>query len=386
MNDYYKYITPPVSLLTSKPFRRDDDSLYDEEFIESILANYNAPVSVINVIPGPTLTRYEMKLGRGVKFSKIKNLEDDLQVQLNAYDVAIELVTERGIVALDILRRQPDIVYLKDIIETDDYLKSKSMTPICMGKSMSGEAVIADLAGMPHLLVAGSTGSGKSVFLHSAILSILFKASPDQVKFILIDTKKVELTSYRGIPHLLAPVIIRPDMAYGALNWAAGEMEDRYDKFMKEGVHDLDSYNEIVRINAEEYKALPRIVIVIDDYADLTMNSDILVEEVITRIAQKGRASGIHLIIATQKPSSCILKGNIKANIPARVSFELPGIWDSRAILDTGGAEKLVGKGDMLYKPAGYSQLDHLVGCYTPEEDVRVVVGYLIQNSNSSES
>jgi len=382
------YTYPPIDLLTVgvRQNSNNPNSASDvAEYIIDILAEYKVNVSLSNIIPGPSLTRYEVVLERGVKISKIKSLAGELQIALNAYSVTIEPILEKGVVAIDVLKKHPDVIRLRDVIDTNAFKNSKSKTTICLGKSLSDEPVVADLSQMPHLLVSGTTGSGKSSFLHSAILSFIYKARPDEVKLLLIDTKRVELTLYRGIPHLLTPVITNPTKASAALGWVVGEMQERYERINEEGARDLNSYNDIVSANGEDYKRMPRIVIIIDDFADLMMNAEISVEDSVCRIAQMGRACGIHMIIATQKPSSSILTGTIKANIPARVSFALPGIWDSRSILDAGGAEELVGKGDMLYRPAGGMSLQHLQGCFTSEEDILNVTWYLLEQNRQVE-
>ena len=382
------YTYPPIDLLTVGVRQNsiNPNSASDvAEYIIDILAEYKVNVSLSNIIPGPSLTRYEVVLERGVKISKIKSLAGELQIALNAYSVTIEPILEKGVVAIDVLKKHPDVIRLRDVIDTNAFKNSKSKTTICLGKSLSDESIVADLSQMPHLLVSGTTGSGKSSFLHSAILSLLYKASPDELRLLLIDTKRVELTLYRGIPHLLIPVITNPTKASAALGWAVGEMHERYGKINEEGARDLNSYNDIVSANGEDYKRMPRIVIIIDDFADLMMNAEIGVEDSVCRIAQMGRACGIHMIIATQKPSSSILTGTIKANIPARISFALPGIWDSRSILDAGGAENLVGKGDMLFRPAGGATLQHLQGCFTSGEDIRYVTNYLLEQKRMAE-
>ena len=381
------YTYPPVDLLTAsvKYNTTNDYATKMAMYIVDILAEYKVNVSISNIISGPSLTRYEVVLERGIKISKIKNLAGELQIALHAYSVAIEPILEKGVVAIDVLKKHPDVIRLRDVIDTNAFKNSKSKTTICLGKSLSDEPIVADLSQMPHLLVSGTTGSGKSSFLHSVILSFLYKARPDEVKLLLIDTKRVELTLYRGIPHLLTPVITNPTKASAALGWVVGEMQERYERIHEEGARDLNSYNDIVSANGEDYKCMPRIVIIIDDFADLMMNAEISVEDSVCRIAQMGRACGIHMIIATQKPSSSILTGTIKANIPARLSFALPGIWDSRSILDAGGAEELVGKGDMLYRPAGGMNLQHLQGCFTSEEDISSVTRYLIEQNTEVE-
>ena len=258
------YTYPPIDLLTVGVRKNsiNPNSASDvAEYIIDILAEYKVNVSLSNIIPGPSLTRYEVVLERGVKISKIKNLAGELQIALHAYSVTIEPILEKGVVAIDVLKKHPDVVRLRDVIDTNAFKNSKSKTTICIGKSLSDEPIVADLSQMPHLLVSGTTGSGKSSFLHSVILSFLYKARPDEVKLLLIDTKRVELTLYRGIPHLLTPVITNPTKASAALGWVVGEMQERYERINEEGARDLNNYNDIVSANGEDYKRMPRIVI-----------------------------------------------------------------------------------------------------------------------------
>ncbi|MBQ2096350.1 MAG: DNA translocase FtsK, partial [Firmicutes bacterium] len=262
-------------------------------------------------------------------------------------------------------------------LESKEFQSAKSKISVGLGKNVGGECVVADLKKMPHLLIAGTTGSGKSVCQNAMILSMLYKATPDEVKLILIDPKSVELSGYKGIPHLLIPVVTKPDKASAALGWAVGEMEERYNKFMEENVRDLESYNETVRANGEEYKVMPQIVIIIDELADLIMTAQNSVEDSICRLAQKARAAGIHMVIATQRPSTDILTGVIKANVPSRIALSVSNGIDSRVILDMTGAEKLLGHGDMLYYPQGMAKPERVQGCWVSDDEIRAVIDYL---------
>ncbi|MBP5750370.1 MAG: DNA translocase FtsK, partial [Firmicutes bacterium] len=322
--------------------------------------------------------RFEVKPAPGVKISRIVSLQDDLALNLRAKSLRIEApIPGKAAVGIEISNDKSSSVLLREVLESAEFQNAKSKISVGLGKNVGGDCVVADLKKMPHLLIAGTTGSGKSVCQNAMILSILYKATPDEVKLILIDPKSVELSGYKGIPHLLIPVVTKPDKASAALGWAVGEMEERYNKFMEENVRDLESYNETVRANGEEYKVMPQIVIIIDELADLIMTAQNSVEDSICRLAQKARAAGIHMVIATQRPSTDILTGVIKANVPSRIALSVSNGIDSRVILDMTGAEKLLGHGDMLYYPQGMAKPERVQGCWVSDEEIRAVIDYL---------
>ena len=327
---------------------------------------------------GPTVTRYEIQPSVGVKVSSIVRLADDIALNLEAKSIRIEApIPGKAAVGIEVENDSVTMVRLREIIDSDAFKKSKSKITFAVGKDISGNAIVADLKSMPHLLIAGSTGSGKSVCINSIITSFIYKANPDEVKLILIDPKVVELGNYNGIPHLMIPVVTDPTKAAAALNWAVAEMTDRYKKFAEEGVRDLESYNEFVRANAEPDKVMPQVVIIIDELADLMMAAPSQIEESICRLAQMARAAGMHLIVATQRPSVDVITGVIKANIPSRIAFAVSSQVDSRTILDMQGAEKLVGKGDMLFNPMGMGKPIRVQGTFVSDGEVHKVIAFV---------
>ncbi len=384
-----KYKFPPVSLLNKPSGGKDGgkSDLYDQaKKLEEVLASFGVDASVIDVIKGPAVTRFEVQPATGVKVSSIVRLQDDIALNLRAKSLRIEApIPGKAAVGIEVSNDSVKMVTLREIIESDEFKKHKAKTAVCLGKSIAGQSIVANLKDMPHLLIAGATGSGKSVCINSIILSLLYKAEPDEVKLLMIDPKVVELSNYNGIPHLLHPVVTEPAKASATLGWAVSEMNDRYNKFAEEGVRDLESYNETVKANGEEEKVLPQIVIIIDELAELIMTAQNSVEDSICRLAQKARAAGMYLIVATQRPSVDVITGVIKANIPSRIAFMVSSHVDSKTILDMTGAEHLLGKGDMLYSPQGISKPIRVQGCFVSDGEVNAVINYLKENAAAPE-
>lgn len=378
-----KYQFPPVNLLNPPAGLLRGSSkgpnMHDQaQLLEDTLASFGVQASVVDVIKGPAVTRFEVQPASGVKVSKIASLHNDLALNLRAKSLRIEApIPGKAAVGIEVSNDSIATVTLREIIESDAFKKSKSKISVAIGRNVGGDAIVADLKSMPHLLVAGSTGSGKSVCINSMIISLLYKAAPEEVKLILIDPKVVELSIYNGIPHLLIPVVTDSGKAAAALGWAVSEMNERYNKFAAEGVRDLQSYNETVKANGEDDKVMPQIVIIIDELAELIMTAKNTVEDSICRIAQKARAAGMHLIVATQRPSTDVITGVIKANIPSRIAFAVSSLTDSRVILDVGGAEHLLGKGDMLYGPQSISKPMRVQGCFVSDDEVRNVINFV---------
>ena len=376
-----KYKMPPINLL-DRPAQANRESNHSLEAkalkLEDTLRSFNVDASVVQVTQGPTVTRYEIQPAVGVKVSKIVNLADDIALNLRAKSIRIEApIPGKAAIGVEIENEKSTPVALREIVDSDNFRNAKSKISFAVGKDISGDAIVANLKDMPHMLIAGSTGSGKSVCINSILVSLLYKATPDEVKLILIDPKVVELSNYNGIPHLLIPVVTDPTKAAAALNWAVAEMEERYNKFHIEGAKDLASYNDLVKMNDEPDKVLPQIVIVIDELADLMMAASSQVQDSICRIAQKARAAGMHLIVATQRPSVDVITGVIKANIPSRIAFAVSSHVDSQTILDEKGAEKLVGKGDMLFRPMGQGEPTRIQGCFVSDREVNSVIDYV---------
>ena len=345
--------------------------------LEDTLKSFGVEARVINISRGPAVTRYEIQPSPGVKVSKIVNLSDDIALNLAAAGVRIEApIPGKAAVGIEVPNKEMSAVYLKDILESKEFINHSSKLAFSVGKDISGETVVADIGKMPHLLVAGATGSGKSVCINSLIMSILFKASPEEVKLLMVDPKVVELGIYNGIPHLLIPVVTDPKKAAGALNWAVQEMVNRYKLFADKGVRDLKGYNAMLRTNNEQ-GILPEVVIIVDELADLMMVAPNDVEDAICRLAQMARAAGMHLVIATQRPSVDVITGVIKANIPSRISFAVSSQVDSRTILDMGGAEKLLGRGDMLFYPVGEPKPIRVKGSFVSDTEVERVVEFI---------
>ena len=380
-----EYRLPKVSeILEKRPAERAEALEKEIEENARILAqtleDFRVKADIINACHGPAVTRYELKPAPGVKVSKIENLADDLALALAAFSVRIEPVPGKAAIGVEVPNRKLEGVTLRDVLEDAAFMKAASPLTVGLGIDIAGQAIFADLGAMPHLLIAGATGSGKSVCVNTLITSILFKARPDEVKFIMIDPKMVELSNYNGIPHLMVPVVTDSKKAASVLNWAVQEMEKRYAKFAESGVRKMSDYNDAV---PEE--KMPAIVIIIDELADLMMVAPKDVEEAIFRLAQKARAAGIHLVLATQRPSVDVITGTIKTNIPSRISFAVSSQIDSRTILDTGGAEKLLGKGDMLFYPIGAAKPMRVQGAFISDEEIERLLDYVRAQGDAPE-
>lgn len=389
-----KYTFPPVSLLTKgtlkKPQGGRRGGLSETAMkLQQILENFGVNATVTNESHGPSVTRYELQPEMGTKVSKITSLTDDIKLNLAAADIRIEApIPGKAAVGIEVPNETRDSVLLRDLIESEELKKHPSKIAFAAGMDIAGNVIVADIAKMPHMLIAGTTGSGKSVFTNSIIMSILFRADPNEVKLIIVDPKVVEFGVYNGIPHLLIPVVTDPKKAAGALNWAVGEMSKRYKMFADYNVRDLKGYNEKIKdVEVEEGEErpekLPQIVIIIDELADLMMVAAKEVEESICRLAQLARAAGIHLIIATQRPSVDVVTGLIKANVPSRVALLVSSGTDSRTIIDMNGAEKLLGNGDMLFYPSGYVKPVRLQGAFVSDSEVSKVVDFLISHTET---
>lgn len=388
----YQY--PPISLLKrgSKQSGESDAHLRETAMkLQQTLQNFGVNVTVTNVSCGPSVTRYELQPEMGVKVSKIVGLADDIKLNLAAADIRIEApIPGKAAVGIEVPNKENSAVMLRDLLESKEFKNSASKISFAAGKDIGGKVVVADIAKMPHLLIAGATGSGKSVCINTLIMSIIYKADPADVKLIMVDPKVVELSVYNGIPHLLIPVVTDPKKASGALNWAVAEMTDRYKKFAECNVRDLKGYNERVAKlddidDDKKPKKLPQIVIIIDELADLMMVAPGEVEDSICRLAQLARAAGIHLVIATQRPSVNVITGLIKANVPSRIAFSVSSGVDSRTIIDMNGAEKLLGKGDMLFYPAGFPKPQRVQGAFVSDEEVSRVVEFLTEQGMVAE-
>ena len=376
------YQLPPIDFLnrSSGPDRLLTDSSLNAKAnkLEETLRNFNVEAKVLQVIQGPAVTRYEIQPSVGVKVSSIVRLADDIALNLEARSIRLEApIPGKAAVGIEVENEKVNMVTLRDIVSSLEFINSKSKITFAVGKDISGRAIAADLKEMPHMLIAGATGSGKSVCINSIIISILYKATPEEVRLVLIDPKVVELRNYNGIPHLLIPVVTEPSKAAAALSWAVSEMTDRYKKFAEVGARDLEAYNGIMKKKKENDMVLPQIVIIIDELADLMMAAPAKVEESICRLAQMARAAGMHLIVATQRPSVDIITGVIKANIPSRIAFAVSSQFDSRTILDMAGAEKLVGKGDMLFSPTGVQKPFRVQGTFVSDSEVHKVIEYV---------
>ncbi|MGH7907436.1 MAG: DNA translocase FtsK, partial [Candidatus Binataceae bacterium] len=403
------YALPSLNLLSSP--RAGERTTLSAELIrengatlEGVLADFGVRGEIINARPGPVVTLYELEPAPGIKSSRVISLADDIARSMSALSARVAVVSGRNAIGIELPNPTREKVYLRELLASRDYAETEARLPLCLGKAIGGEAVLVDLARMPHLLIAGTTGSGKSVALNARILSLLYQAELRQVRLILIDPKMLELSVYENIPHLLVPVVIDPEKAAAALFWATQEMENRYRMMRDFGVRNIDGYNRIVgakgnvvalepdNVIAEmdtndvgdeivpapiEHKKLPKIVIVIDELADLLLSEGKSVERDITRLAQKARAAGIHLILATQRPSVDVITGLIKANLPARISLQVTSRVDSRTILDSIGAERLLGAGDMLYMPPGSAKLIRLHGPFVSEAEIRKVIDFL---------
>lgn len=386
------YQFPPLDLL-SLP-KKAASRISDEKLrmtasrLQETLQSFNVNVQMGAVTCGPTVTRYEVLPEQGVRVNKITNLADDLKLSLAAQNIRIEApIPGKSAVGIEVPNEEASAVHFRELLQGDAFEKAKSPVTFAVGKDIAGKVIVTDIAKMPHLLIAGATGSGKSVCINTLIMSILYKSDPNDVKLIMIDPKVVELSVYNGIPHLFCPVVTDPKEAAAALNWAVREMMDRYNKFKELGVRNIEGYNEKIKTveNAAEagYARMPLLVIIVDEFADLMMVASKEVEDAVCRLAQLARAAGIHLILATQRPSVNVITGVIKANIPSRIAFSVSSAIDSRTILDKGGAEKLLGKGDMLFFPSGYSEPVRLQGAFVSDKEVSDVVDFLCSNNET---
>ena len=383
------YEVPPVEFLTpgKTATKMGKKAVTDTaNKLQKTLYSFGVSAKVENVSVGPTITRYELKPAEGVRVSKIANLTDDIALSLAAETIRIEApIPGKQAVGIEIPNKEKEIVHLRDIIDSNEFKNAKSKLSFALGKNAAGEAIVTDIAKMPHVLIAGSTGSGKSVCINTLITSIIYKSKPSEVKLVMVDPKVVELSVYNGIPHLLIPVVTDPKKAAGALAWAVQEMVNRYHLFAEKNVRDIAGYNEALEKEGAEGK-LPQIVIIIDELADLMMVAKNDVEDAICRLAQMARAAGMHLVIATQRPSVDVITGIIKANIASRISFAVTSQVDSRTILDSAGAEKLLGKGDMLFFPTGVLKPIRIQGAFVSDSEVEKIVSFLKENGGPTYS
>lgn len=390
-----EYVFPPIKLLNAPKPKTGRGQMTERSIketavkLQNTLESFGVHVTVTNVSCGPAVTRYELQPEQGVKVKSITSLADDIKLNLAASEVRIEApIPGKSAVGIEVPNKENFVVTLREMLESKEFTDHSSDIAFAVGRDIGGQVIITDIAKMPHLLIAGATGSGKSVCINTLIMSILYKSNPSDVRMIMIDPKVVELNVYNGIPHLLIPVVTDPKKAAAALNWAVVEMTDRYKKFAEVGVRDLMGYNEKARevayLNDESCQKLPQIVIIVDELSDLMMVAPGEVEDSICRLAQMARAAGIHLIIATQRPSVNVITGLIKANIPSRIAFAVSSAIDSRTIIDGSGAEKLLGKGDMLFFPSGYPKPVRIQGSYVSDKEVSSVVDFLIHNNSSA--
>ena len=387
-DEHYEY--PPLELLgkpTKKALRGGAKALTDTATkLQKTLYSFGVSAKVENVSVGPAITRYELKPAEGVRVSKIANLADDIALNLAAETIRIEApIPGKQAVGIEVPNKEKEAVHLREVLDSQEFKENKSKLTIALGKDVAGNIQLADIAKMPHVLIAGSTGSGKSVCINTIITSIIYNSKPSEVKLVMVDPKVVELSVYNGIPHLLIPVVTDPRKAAGALACAVQEMDDRYNKFASKGVRDLKGYNNAMEKENEAGK-LPQIVIIIDELADLMMVAAKEVEESICRLAQKARAAGMHLVIATQRPSVDVITGLIKANVPSRIAFAVSSQVDSRTILDSVGAEKLLGKGDMLFFPAGAPKPSRVQGAFVTDDEVEKIVDFIKSNGTATYS
>ena len=380
------YEFPPVSLLrsgTAAAIDARDEIAVNRARLEGAIRSFGINASIVNVTRGPTVTRYDIELEQGVKLARVTNLAGDLALALGVINVRIAPIPDKiSTVGIEVPNKIVSTVYLRDIIESPQFTGAKSKLSFALGKDIGGQCVVGNIAKLPHMLIAGTTGSGKSVCMNSLILSLLYKARPDEVRLIMIDPKMVELGVYNGIPHLYVPVVTDPKKAAGALQWSVVEMLKRYRLFSEIGVRDLASYNKHCLETGEQ--TMPQVVIVIDELADLMLVASKEVEESICRVAQMGRAAGMHLIIATQRPSADVITGLMKANIPSRIAFAVSSAMESRIILDQAGAEKLVGMGDMLFSPVGCGKPTRIQGAFVSDEEREEVIQFIKEGAGET--
>ena len=383
-----EYCFPPIDLLASPSRGMQDGTMEMRENsrrLNETLASFKIEAHIINVTRGPSVTRYEVELDKGVRLNKLTTCANDIALSLGVSNVRIAAVPGKiSVVGIEVPNKAVTTVSLREVIDSNEFCRAKSKSSFAVGKDIGGSCIVGNIAKLPHMLIAGTTGSGKSVCMNSVIISLLYKASPDDVKLIMVDPKMVELGIYNGIPHLLIPVVTDPKKAAGSLQWAVTEMMRRYKAMSDAGVRDLESYNSIIETQEIEGVKLPQVVVIIDELADLMLVAAKEVEESICRIAQMGRAAGIHLIIATQRPSADVITGLMKANIPSRIAFAVASAMESRIILDTPGAEKLVGRGDMLFAPIGAGKPLRVQGCFVSDEEVESVASYVKANYNTN--
>lgn len=387
-DEHYEY--PPIELLskqTKRTIKGGAKALTDTATrLQKTLYSFGVSAKVENVSVGPAITRYELKPAEGVRVSKIANLADDIALNLAAETIRIEApIPGKRAVGIEVPNKEKEAVHLREVLDSQEFVENKSKLTVALGKDVAGNIQLADIGKMPHVLIAGSTGSGKSVCINTIITSIIYNAKPSEVKFVMVDPKVVELSVYNGIPHLLIPVVTDPKKAAGALAWAVQEMDERYNKFASKGVRDLKGYNKAIEKENEAGK-LPQIVIIIDELADLMMVAKNDVEDAICRLAQKARAAGMHLVIATQRPSVDVITGLIKANVPSRIAFAVSSQVDSRTILDSVGAEKLLGKGDMLFFPSGAPKPSRVQGAFVSDDEVEKIVDFIKSNGTANYS
>ncbi len=382
------YCYPPVTMLAESPhadpIRETEELRENGRILVDTLKSFGVQTKILDICRGPSVTRYEIQPASGVKISKITNLSDDLALNLAATGVRIEApIPGKAAVGIEVPNKTRNTVRMRELVESNSFQTSKGKLSVALGRDIAGQPVVADLSKMPHLLIAGTTGSGKSVCINSLIISMLYKANPDEVRFLMIDPKAVELTEYNGLPHMLVPVVTDPRKASGALSWAVTEMMNRYKLFAECNVRNLKGYNALAESqnfqdeNGQPMPAMPQIVIIIDELADLMMASPKEVEDSICRLAQLARAAGMHLVVATQRPSVDVVTGLIKANIPSRIALTVSTFVDSRTILDTGGAEKLLGNGDMLFAPVGANKPIRVQGCYVSDGEISSIVEFV---------
>lgn len=382
------YCYPPVTMLAASPFsdpaQETEELQTNGRILVETLKSFGVQTKILDICRGPSVTRYEIQPAAGVKISKITNLSDDLALNLAATGVRIEApIPGKAAVGIEVPNKTRNTVRMRELIESNSFQTSKGKLSVALGRDIAGQPVVADLSKMPHLLIAGTTGSGKSVCINSLIISMLYKASPDEVRFLMIDPKAVELTEYNGMPHMLVPVVTDPRKASGALGWAVSEMMNRYKIFSEFNVRNLKGYNSLAESqnfqdeNGQPMPAMPQIVIIIDELADLMMAAPKEVEDSICRLAQLARAAGMHLVVATQRPSVDVVTGLIKANIPSRIALTVSNSVDSRTILDAGGAEKLLGNGDMLFSPVGANKPVRVQGCYVSDDEISSIVEFV---------
>ena len=386
--DEYRY--PPITLLdenhTENYAEVGAELRGNSRRLAQTLQSFGVDAQAGEVVHGPSVTRYEFTLDQGVKLSTITNLSDDIALALGASGVRIAPIPNKiTVVGIEVPNRTVTTVRIRDVIESRTFTEHRSRVAFAVGKDIGGKAIVGDISKLPHVLIAGTTGSGKSVCTNSLIISMLYKSTPEEVRFIMVDPKMVELAPYNGIPHLLIPVVTDPKKAAGALQWAVYEMMKRYKLFSENGVKDLAGFNALAE-HSEELKKMPTVVVVIDELADLMLVAAKEVEESICRVAQMGRAAGMHLVIATQRPSSDVITGLMKANIPSRIAFAVASSLESRIILDTTGAEKLVGKGDMLYFPLGSGKPQRVQGCFISPEEIERVVAFVKETGEADYS